>query len=659
MGIKIIEYSDFQNKNDVVVNVFGSENYFKAAKKNGGVLLGIIGEKVVCALPFVIKRRLSFRYLTFTSSIIYQDTILDFKQEQLFLNEVIKYLNSYNIDFITPGYANAVFKSYPKGSIYAPFGSYIIKLQEANINTIWNNVHSKHKNVIRSAIKNNVLIKWGYEYKKDAFRLISDTRKREGISTIPKSYFDQFIDTLSERGECEIFVSYKEDLIQGCAILLYNKVSVYYLWGGSITKPYSGAINLLHWEAIKYFKEKGVREYNFVGARIKPAKDSKYTGIQRFKSRFGGELVRGYTWKYIYKRFKYNIYQIALSKVTKGKGDVIDQEKYLNTKLSITIDYELFFGKRSGSVKASIINPVNTLIKVFKKNNIKATFFIDTIFIIRLLNENEETKREANLIISQLKTLVQNGHRLELHLHPHWLDAIYDLNERQWRFPTYKKYTLKYLEKNEIDSVVKEGVSLLNTTARAVDKGYSVCAFRAGGWEINSFFKISKTLTRFGIYIDSSVNYSSINNKSFYKFNENPKVEEDGGLFFEVPLTHFRSNIFNALYFSIHRQRNKEIYKPMGDGLGMVKEASKIKYRRRLNQLLRFKMYLPYGMEYIPSNSLSKILEKEKKDFVNLVLHPKTLSQNVLLSFEIISKYEFVTLKEYIDSFREEYKRSL
>ena len=61
------------------------------------------------------------------------------------------------------------------------------------------------------------------------------------------------------------------------------------MYGGSIEKPHTGAMNLLHWECIKYFKSKGVKKYDFVGARDSVDEDSKIKGIQRFKERFGGE----------------------------------------------------------------------------------------------------------------------------------------------------------------------------------------------------------------------------------------------------------------------------------------------------------------------------------------------------------------------------------
>lgn len=78
-------------------------------------------------------------------------------------------------------------------------------------------------------------------------------------------------------------------------------------------------------------KKEGVKKYDFMGARINVEIGSKLEGIQRFKSRFGGELKRGFLWKYIYKPYKVKmIYAIQnLRYKLRGQnylGDAIDQE---------------------------------------------------------------------------------------------------------------------------------------------------------------------------------------------------------------------------------------------------------------------------------------------------------------------------------------------
>lgn len=122
--------------------------------------------------------------------------------------------------------------------------------------------------------------------------------------------------------------------IQGCAVLLWRTgSSSYYLHGGSCSHPHSGALNFLHWEAIKKMKARGVLKYDFVGARVSPEPGSKLEGIQRFKSRFGGEMKVGYMWRYVNRPLRYKLYTLMLNSYMKYVkhdntfSDIIKEER--------------------------------------------------------------------------------------------------------------------------------------------------------------------------------------------------------------------------------------------------------------------------------------------------------------------------------------------
>jgi lipid II:glycine glycyltransferase (peptidoglycan interpeptide bridge formation enzyme) len=78
-------------------------------------------------------------------------------------------------------------------------------------------------------------------------------------------------------------------------------------------------------------KTKGVKEYDFVGARLSDITNTKLEGIQNFKKRFGSELVKGYLWKLDIDKTKCKTYDSLLKIKCKLKGtkfpkDIIDQE---------------------------------------------------------------------------------------------------------------------------------------------------------------------------------------------------------------------------------------------------------------------------------------------------------------------------------------------
>jgi lipid II:glycine glycyltransferase (peptidoglycan interpeptide bridge formation enzyme) len=123
--------------------------------------------------------------------------------------------------------------------------------------------------------------------------------------------------------------------IHAAAIVPFSEPCAYYMHGGSAADASPGAMNLLQWEAMKYFKSLGVMSYNFVGARLDPKPGSKQEGIVNFKKRFGGFLVRGIMWKYVLDPSRAWAYSLAVR--LRSRGDVVDQERH---KLRLPIPTE-------------------------------------------------------------------------------------------------------------------------------------------------------------------------------------------------------------------------------------------------------------------------------------------------------------------------------
>lgn len=77
------------------------------------------------------------------------------------------------------------------------------------------------------------------------------------------------------------------------------------------------ASRLLHWEAIKYAKEKGIKEFDWGGlwSEEEANKDEKKKAINSFKLSFGGEIVTRYSYQKIYS----NSYRLARSVINLAK----------------------------------------------------------------------------------------------------------------------------------------------------------------------------------------------------------------------------------------------------------------------------------------------------------------------------------------------------
>ena len=73
-------------------------------------------------------------------------------------------------------------------------------------------------------------------------------------------------------------------------------------------------------------------------------------------------------------------------------------------KILITLDYELFFLK-SGSIGKCIIEPTERLLSILDKENIKASFFVDSGYILKLkeyMQSFNVLKKDYDLINQQI-----------------------------------------------------------------------------------------------------------------------------------------------------------------------------------------------------------------------------------------------------------------
>lgn len=219
----------------------------------------------------------------------------------------------------------------PERAKGAPFGSYQLSLVNKDSELLMKGFHSKHRNVIRNAIKKGAEIKEGKECLDDFYQLYSDTMKRNNMYCESKVEFESLYDHLKDKYIYTAVICY-EGTPQGALMLLYSKYAAYYVYGASAGKvEITGAINYLHFHAMQQMVEKKVKLYDFVGARLSDVSGSKAEGIQKFKKRFGADLLEGVIWKADINKIKCDLFNRMLQAkgALKGKSipkDIIDQE---------------------------------------------------------------------------------------------------------------------------------------------------------------------------------------------------------------------------------------------------------------------------------------------------------------------------------------------
>jgi lipid II:glycine glycyltransferase (peptidoglycan interpeptide bridge formation enzyme) len=147
------------------------------------------------------------------------------------------------------------------------------------------------------------------------YRLYETMSHRQKISYRGKNYFQKLVDILGEKDYILVFDAYSPDSSESLAsaIVVFCGERATYLFGGSsdqnrnLMAPYK-----LHWEIIKYAKDKGFKEYDFFGIAPEGAENHPWSGVTRFKEQFGGnrEDILG-SYDLVFNKLKYRAFRIA------------------------------------------------------------------------------------------------------------------------------------------------------------------------------------------------------------------------------------------------------------------------------------------------------------------------------------------------------------
>lgn len=320
MDVRIVSYSWRESD-----PIYASPCYLQTVGSEYGWVGGYLNGELHVVIPYVIRKKLIFKFATFQTATIPISEHVSVDEEREFLNGCVTRLGEIGVDFCAQPPTHAIFRVYPDKAIAAPFGSYIVNLLRSE-DELWSGIHSKHRNVILNARKKGVEIRFGANQELPlVYEILEKTMLRSNMAFVSRASFESMITSLGE--SVEVVIAYCDGTPMGCAVFPFGQHGAYYQYGGSIDSPVLGSMNLLHWEAMKYFKLKGVKVYDFVGARIKPEPGSKLEGIQRFKSRFGATMNTGYLWKKPLS-YKYYLYDFLIKLKTHGRGDIIDQESF-------------------------------------------------------------------------------------------------------------------------------------------------------------------------------------------------------------------------------------------------------------------------------------------------------------------------------------------
>ena len=301
-------------------------------------------------------------------------------------------------------------------------------------------------------------------------------------------------------------------------------------------------------------------------------------------------------------------------------------------KLIVSLDYELFFGAKTGTVENCLIKPTNALTDAVNDFGVKLSLFVDAGYLEALKREGKkspELLRSYDTVTSHLSKLSKNGHDIQLHIHPHWEDCSY--KNGVWHVDT-SRYRLHEFPESEQDEIVSRYKSILEQFSEK-----PVFAYRAGGWCIQPFSQIKKALQSSKIWLDSTVYYqgksddqtrwfdfSSAPDLDEWFFNDDPNKLAKNGEFLEIPISSIKVNpIFFWKLLATKKFMKSDHFKAYGDGAAMV--ANRSYYLNLLTRYTNSVVSLDGFKAKLIESAFNKY-QSEGREIFNIIGHPKAFT---------------------------------
>lgn len=341
----------------------------------------------------------------------------------------------------------------------------------------------------------------------------------------------------------------------------------------------------------------------------------------------------------------------------------------------ISFDYELFMGQNFVSEEDVLIKPSSKLSKMLRSVGVSATFFADVLCPIRYRELGLTQFPDA--FDNQLVELNQDGHDVQLHIHPHWLKATKVGKEVEFERDSYRihNWIKDNGDTNPVKDLIHQGKEYLVRVVGQEDKNYRCVAFRAGGYCLQPESLIAPLLYTEGIRIDSSVCYGRAYNSDgmaydYTKMPQTPNIyfSEKIGLrdgvvtkpksfgILEVPVWGYKSFPYRV----IASKKNGKISDEKATGYGMsIKKPKPLTIVDRIkgvftgSNMLTFDFYNAKSIVYMINKISRQRMCRDKDVYISIISHPKSQSdqhienmRNAIRELEDNQNVRFVSMSE-------------
>lgn len=329
--------------------------------------------------------------------------------------------------------------------------------------------------------------------------------------------------------------------------------------------------------------------------------------------------------------------------------------------LLITFDYELFLGKRSGHPDDCMLQPTSALMSILGQFNVKAVFFVDTTYLCKLKELSGRYRQcsdDLNKISRQLLEMIEEGHYVMPHVHPHWLDAVYLEQEGEFELSNVQRYRFHNLTEAQRREVFGSSVQILKDIIHPHYPDYRIDSFRAGGWSIQPFTDFKPVFEEFGIQYDLSVvtrlyqfssaqifDFSDAPDKFIYRFTDDITREDKNGKFIQLAGSVIR---IHPTVDYLDRAHKKVLHvvgydQDYAKGFGQASE-----------EVPGHQPASPAG--YNVFDRTHEVASLEKISLVKLPFYEKHLETHHYLHFishpKMLSRHNFYILKEFLKRIR-------